>query len=214
MEKNNSTNRLRRNANIHRISEHEHRLEIIEAYSDWVARLERHGQGSEIYYASHVTLLFNDIPGDFRRKYDVMTDEAERIYATFLRHIVHDARAHSAQAKLPLWIVVPDLPKRNSDISEFRLNDGLHLNGPMLIPIDTRMLETLWMHMHPEAKSYKFYIRPDRALARIHIEPIKFSPERMTDYAFKTLKVKIPDLDTILIFPKTVSQLPDRVRAE
>jgi hypothetical protein len=186
------------------------RLEVIRSYAEWVGRLERYGRDGEIYYASHVTLMFRHIPGDFRRKYSVMSDEADRFYKTFIRHVVHNARSQKSQRKLPLWPVVPDLPKdMKSSFPEFRLNDGLHLNGPMLIPINTRMRETLWMHVQPEAKYYHEYVRPDRPLLRIHVEPIEFSPERMTDYAMKTLKFKIPDLDCIQIFPKSISELPE-----
>lgn len=191
-------------------TETQRRLEIIRAYGQWLSDLERYGHKGEIYYASHVTLMFKKIPGNSRRKYAVMADEADRIYATLLRHVVHDARTVRGQRKSPLWIVAPDLPKSlKLSFPEFRLNDGLHLNGPMLIPIKTRMRETLWMHVQPGAKYYHEYVRPDRPLLRIHIQPIEFSPERMTDYAMKTLKFKIPDLDYIQVFPKSISELPE-----
>ena len=31
----------------------------------------------------------------------------------------------------------------------------------------------------------------------------------MTDYTLKSLKWRIPDLDNVLIFPKTLSELPE-----
>ena len=46
------------------------------------------------------------------------------------------------------------------------------------------------------------------SLRRIHVEPVEETPKVMADYTLNSLKWRIPDLDHILIFSKTLSELP------
>ena len=74
--------------------------------------------------------------------------------------------------------------------------------------IDTRLRVTLNMHFDPNGHNYQHYIKEGYPLRRIHVEPVEETPKVMADYTLKTLKWRIPDLDHILIFPKTLSELP------
>ena len=144
-----------------------------------------------------------------------MADEADRVYSTLVRHVVHNPRSPSQAAKLPVWIVAPDYPVKKQDgmiakaiLAEVKINDGLHLNGIMLMRIDTRLRVPLNMHFDPTGQNYRHYIKEGYPLRRIHVEPIEKTPKVMADYTLKSLKRRIPDLDHILIFPKTLSELP------
>jgi hypothetical protein len=199
------------------ISPYVHRLKIIGAYTDWVENLERFGREDQIYYASLVTLQFNHIPGDIRHRKLVMADEADRIYRTFLRHVLKNPRDPSKQHLLPIWILPFDLPTKKTRGSpkaimrDVTINDGLHLGGVMLISTETKMKQTLTMHMDWKSPYYPQYVRPDRPLRRLDVTPIELGEAGyVTDYAMKSLKWKIPDLDDLLIFPKALSELPDR----
>jgi hypothetical protein len=78
-------------------------------------------------------------------------------------------------------------------LAEVTINDGLHLNGIMLTRIDTRLRVPLNMHLDPNGQHYQEYVHDGRPLRRIHV--------------LKSLKWRIPDLDNVLIFPKTLSEL-------
>ena len=196
---------------------HIHRLKIIKAYSDWLERLDRCGDGKQVWYASLVTLKFNRIPGDFRKRTLVMSDEAERVYSTFIRHVVRNPRDPSKQHLLPIWILPRDLPAKKhagspgAILREVSINEGLHLGGVMLMPTETRMRQSVACHFDWRGRYYKQYVRPDRPLWGINATPLELGDAGyVNDYAMKSLKWKIKDLDDLLIFPKSLTELQDR----
>ena len=136
-------------------SDHQIRLSIIQGWASWIEKaVERQHRGG-IWYAADITLMFDHIPGNFRRKWAVMADEADRVYSTLISHVVHNQRSPSQAAKLPIWIVAPDYQVKKHGMSakailaEVKINDGLHLNGIMLMRIDTRLRVTLSIHFDP-----------------------------------------------------------------
>ena len=202
-------------------SDHQIRLSIIQAWASWIDKVVERQHRGGIWYACDITLMFDHIPGNFRRKWAVMSDEADRVYSTLIRHVVHNPRSPSQAAKLPIWIVAPDYQFKKKDgisaraiLAEVKINDGLHLNGIMLVRIDTRLRVTLKMHFDPNGHNYRHYIKEGYPLRRIHVEPVEETPKVMADYTLKSLKRRIPDLDHILIFPKTLSELPKLRSAE
>ena len=120
------------------------------------------------------------IPGTFQQKWMVMANEANRVYSMLIRHVVHNPRSPSQAAKLPIWIVAPDYQVKKQDgmsakaiLAEVKFNDGLHLNGIMLMRIDTRLRVTLNMHFDPNGHNYRHYIKEGHPLRRIHVEQLK-----------------------------------------
>jgi hypothetical protein len=196
-------------------SDHQIRLSIIRAWVTWIQQVTERQYRGGIWYASDVTLMFDHIPGNYQRKWMVMSDEADRVYSTLIRHVVHNPRSPTQAAKLPIWIVAPDYPGKKqrgtsarATLADATINDGLHLNGIMLAHIDTRLRVPLNMHFEPNGQYYHEYVHDGRPLRRIHVEPVRETPNVMTDYTLKSLKWRIPDLDNVLIFPKTLSELP------
>jgi hypothetical protein len=196
-------------------SDHQIRLGIIQAWATWIQGVTEREYRGGIWYASDVTLMFDHIPGDYRRKWMVMSDEADRVYSTLINHVVHNPRSPRQAAKLPIWIVAPDYPFKKQNgmraramLAEVTINDGLHLNGIMLARIDTRLRMPLNMHFDPNGQHYREYVHDGHPLRRIHVEPVRKTTKVMTDYTLKSLKWRIPDLDNVLIFPKTLSELP------
>ena len=195
-------------------SDHQIRLSIIQGWASWIEKVVERQHRGGIWYAADITLMFDHIPGNFRRKWAVMADEADRVYSTLIRHVVHNPRSPSQAAKLPIWIVAPDYQVKKHGMSakailaEVKINDGLHLNEIMLMRIDTRLRVTLSMHFDPKGQYYQEYVHDGHPLRRIHVEPVRKTPNVMADYTLKSLKWRIPDLDNVLIFPKTLSELP------
>jgi hypothetical protein len=202
-------------------SDHENRLNIIQAWASWIEEVTDRGYRGGIWYASDVTLMFEHIPGNFLRKWMVMSGEADRVYSTLIRHVVHNSRSPSQAAKLPVWIAAPDYPvKKQGSVSdravlaEAKINDGLHLNGIMLMRIETRLRDTLRMHLDPNSRYYREYVRDEYPLRRIHVQPVERTPKVMATYTLKSLEWRIPDLNHILIFPKTLGELPKLLSSE
>jgi hypothetical protein len=196
-------------------TDHQIRLSMIQAWPSWIKTVVERQHRGGIWYASDITLMFDHIPGSFQQKWAVMADEADRVYSTLTNHVVHNQRSPSQAAKLPIWIVAPDYPFKKkhgmsarATLAEVKINDGLHLNGIMLMRIDTRLRVTLKMYFDPNGDNYRHYIKEGDPLRRIHVEPVEETPKVMADYTLKTLKWRIPDLDHILLFPKTPSELP------
>lgn len=143
-----------------------------------------------------------------------MFDEAERLYSTLICHLVRNPRSEMGKKKLPRAIFALDGrgSRKKVDIStravlaDLNVNGGLHLHGIMLVPIETRLRESIKMHFDRDSRYYSSYIRDDRPLRRIHVEPIRSTPEIATDYAMKSLK-RIFDLEHILILPKSQSEI-------
>jgi hypothetical protein len=162
--------------------------------------------------------MFHHIQGDFRRRKLIMFDEVERVYSTLICHIIRDARSPSQRTKLPIGIFALDLPvwKKIAKLSPQAMlrgtavNEGLHVNGVMVIPTETRLRIHLKDHLDPQRDPYRRYVRDDRPLRRIDVEPIRKNPAEVVDYAFKTIKFKLPDLDNLLLLPRSRSELPTR----
>jgi hypothetical protein len=195
----------------------QHRLSVLYAYADWIRRMLETPQGSELYYGNFVTLMFDHIPGNEERRTRIMFDEAERLYSTLVCHLVRNPRSEEGRKKLPKAIFALDGggSRKKVDMStravlaDLNVNGGLHLHGIMLVPTETRLRESIKMHFDRNSRHHSSYVRDDRPLRRIHVEPIRSTPEIATDYALKSLKEMV-DLDNILVLPKSQSELSNR----
>jgi hypothetical protein len=85
-----------------------------------------------------------------------------------------------------------------------RNDNGLHFNGPMLIPPKSRFQECPIEHIN--ANQYK-YAR--QGIERIDVKPIWNIPG-IAEYAFKTIKWGRADPGDILILPLSSSELPQK----
>lgn len=195
------------------------RLSILSAYAEWVNEIAK--RNDERRYAAIVTLMFRHIPGSFEQKWSVMRREAERVYSTLVRHVVRHPERKSSQSKLPIWVFAPDYPiwKRGKDggrasLADVSVNDGLHLQGVMFLPVESRMRVTLGMHMHPMRRWYREYVRPDHPVYRIHVEPIEETLDVAADYVLKTLKGRVPDLGYVEVLPRTLSEIGNEHRSK
>ena len=125
--------------------------------------------------------MFNHIPWNISQKWMVMADEADRVYSTLIRHVVHNPRTQSQAAKLPIWMSHPTTGEetsrneRKGNFGRGKTNDGLQLNGIMLMRIDTRLRIPLKVHFDPNGNNYDHYVKEGHPLRRIHVEPARES---------------------------------------
>src|ERR1700723_2035857 len=80
-------------------------------YASWANKI-LHGQYDDKQWKGYfVSFMFHHIPGPLEQQYMVMEDDIERIYATLVRHMVHDARSKAQREKLPILYAFPDYPR-------------------------------------------------------------------------------------------------------
>ena len=87
----------------------QYRFKLLSAVSDWLAGIEREGQDGHLFYGSLVTMMFHHISGSHRSRCGLMFSEAERVYNTLLRHVVHHPNRRGSWAKCPIMVMAPDL---------------------------------------------------------------------------------------------------------
>ena len=117
------------------------------------------------------------------------------MYATLVRHAVHDGRSKRQREKLPILYAFPDYPGTGAfqyDSDDVNINDGLHYHGIILIRTDTRLGRGLKPFIQfGEA----YFVKPGKPLRRLWIGDIdKATAERAVSYALKAIDWKIPDL--------------------
>ena len=188
-------------------------------YAAWIEQILEARRDGQIWNGYIVTFMFHHIPGPFDHKCSVMENEIERVYATLVRHVVHDSRSPSQRKKLPILYAFPDYPRKKMDPfrwEDVTINDGLHYHGIILIPIDTRLKMGLDMFINEEKneKTYRHLVKFGGPLRRIHIKPVDRTPRKVAGYAFKSIEWRIPDSNRMLILPKALSELPDKRRSD
>ena len=188
------------------------RINLKYDYGSWVDQILQGQYDNKEWKGYIVTYMFNHIVGSYERKRSVMENEIERVYATLVRHMVRDSRSASQRRKLPKVFAFPDYPRqqmhpfRRDDVT---INDGLHYHGIFLVRTDTRMKVSLDIYLQANED---YFIKPRRALRRIHIEPIDRTPGSAVNYVLKSIEWRIPDSNQMLVLPKAISELPSRVR--
>jgi hypothetical protein len=86
------------------------------------------------------------------------------------------------------------------------INDGLPYQGPVLATrVGTGLQEPLDVHFKQHGPAYF-----TKELHHIDVKPVTYDPEYVTGYGMKGLKRRSFFEDEILIFPRTVSELPTK----
>ena len=88
------------------------RLKIKYDYGAWIEQILKGKFDGQIWNGYIVSFMFNHIPGDHDHKCSVMENAIERVYATLIRHVVHDPRSQSERKKLPMLYAFPDYPRQ------------------------------------------------------------------------------------------------------
>ena len=186
----------------------DYRLKLKYDYGAWIEQILKGKFDGQIWNGYIVTFMFNHIPGTYDHKCSIMENAIERVYATLVRHVVHDPRSQSERRKLPRLYAFPDYPRRKMEPfrwEDITINDGLHYHGIVLIRIDTRLKVGLDTYVN---QNYRHFVKSGGPLRRIHIEPIDRTPAKAVDYVLKAIEWRIPDSNQMLILPKAVSELP------
>jgi hypothetical protein len=186
---------------------------MIKCYIDWL--IQQIQQGRLPYY---INIMFHQLPGP--SNLDIIEQMQSAIYKSFYptlcKQFAHHPHRKSQEYLLPQAGLFPDLPvrKRHKDsCSETNLNRGLQYNGFILVPPKSRLKGSFCGHIKREQHLYVDHTYNNRSLynrggiKRVHVVPIDRDPYNITDYAMKTIKAGKVDDATIIILPRTMSEM-------
>jgi hypothetical protein len=176
---------------------------LIEAYGEWV-----HANMDDGWDAYFFTFEFNQLPWPPSERIKLIHGYLHRWYGRLATRTVRYPRSPKWMPFLPKTILIPDYAVRKHSkkrLMQVTVNDGLHYHGLVLATrLGTRLQEPLDIHFKNNGATYF-----TKELHHLNVKPITYSPEFITDYGLKALKGRCSP-DDILIFPKTVSDLPSK----
>jgi hypothetical protein len=176
---------------------------LIEAYGEWV-----HANMDDGWDAYFFTFEFNQLPWPPSERIKLIHGYLRRWYGRLATRTVRYPRSPKWMPFLPKTILIPDYAVRKHSkkrLMQVTVNDGLHYHGLVLATrLGTRLQEPLDIHFKNNGATYF-----TKELHHLNVKPITYSPEFITDYGLKALKGRCSP-DDILIFPKTVSDLPSK----
>jgi hypothetical protein len=189
----------------------DYRLKLKYDYATWTNQILKGRYDENRWKGYMLSFMFNHIPGSIEQKYTVMEDEIDRVYATLVRHAVHDGRSKAQRGKLPILYAFPDYPGTGAfrfELDDVKINDGLHYHGIILIRTDTKLGRGLKPFMQ---FSNKYFVKPGKSLRRLWIDDIeKGTTEGAVNYALKAIEWRIPESNRMVIRPLALGELPDR----
>jgi hypothetical protein len=177
---------------------------LVHAFGDWI--IQEVLDGRIPYY---INIMFDPL----ERLTPVITQMTNAVYASkgsfygklCTRFDKHPGRK-SRHRFLPHAFLFYDLPVfkcgKKQSLRDVKINGGVHLNGVMTIPSQSRMKDEFSRHMRENRALYT-----QHGIRRIHVEPLTHDPHRVADYAMKTLKTGRIDWDTTVILPRSYSEL-------
>jgi hypothetical protein len=181
------------------------RIDQIAAYTAMVRdRLNQRG-----WTGSILTLMFKQLSGGEESIKLQMRETALQVYSAILKKMVR--RPRSPNAVRPLLIGCPDFPvfkHEKQPLCDNRPNDGLHWNGVLLAPPDSRLKISVEQYFADKQQQFvadreqQYFFQDWRVLTKVHSEPFDSADvDDVTGYVLKSVKNFRSSLDDISVFP-------------
>jgi hypothetical protein len=174
---------------------------LLQAYGQWVHDHMDHGG-----HGYFLSFMFSQIPGSDVSRILEMKKHLGWFYGRLAKASVPKASSPEWSEFLPKVVLAPDVPvpkRSKSKLRDVTINDGLHWHGLMLVnPLAPKIQEPLDLHIRQNRRKYLV-----GSIREIGIIPITYTPEYLTGFGLKSLKNRF-SMDEIVIFPRTVSELP------
>ena len=177
---------------------------VIQPYSTWAADLMAHGWDAYLG-----TLMFHELPGSMDAKIAQMHLGATLMFRRLITRMVRKPRSADWAPFLPRAVFAPDLPvpkKRTTPVCDPPTNDGLHMHGVVLTNGLGRLKEPLDQHFEQKRSTYLI-----GTLRTIDLRVIDRDPSKATEYALKGLKRSCFNADHLLVLPRSLGELQDKV---
>jgi hypothetical protein len=179
-----------------------HIQQLLQAYGQWVH--------DHIAYGCHgylLSFMFCQIKESDEKRMLEMRKHLGWFYGRLAKASVPKASSPKWSGFLPKAVLAPDFPVPKNSKQKLRdvtINDGLHWHGLILVnPFALKLPGNLDVHIKENWKKYLV-----GSIRKISVEPITHDPVYVTGYGMKGLKRRSFFEDEILIFPRTVSELP------
>jgi hypothetical protein len=154
------------------------------------------------------SFMFRHIPGSDNSRLLEMKKHLGWFYGRLAKASVPRASHPKWSPFLPKAILAPDFPvfkHAKQSLRDVTVNNGLHWHGLILKhPFGPCLHEPLDVHIQENLGKYLV-----GSIRQIDVKAITHDPEYVTGYGLKALKSKV-STDEILIFPRSVSELPSR----
>lgn len=164
---------------------------------DWI--LDHWLMDWQLYY---INFMFEPLPGNV----EAVLQQMERaickgFYSRFCTKFANHPGRPSQMRKLPRLWLFPDrpVPKREKiSLRDVQFNDnGLHFNGPLLIPPVSNFEECPIEHIHSNQRKYSVL-----GIDRVHVKEITCDLDELAEYMCKTIKWDQASADHILVLPE------------
>jgi hypothetical protein len=156
------------------------------------------------YFSS---FMFSQIRNSDASRMEDMKKHLGWFYGRLVKASVPKASSPKWSPFLPKVVLAPDLPVPKHSKVQLRdvaINNGLHWHGLILVnPLAPKLPGNLDVHIKKHWKKYLV-----GSIRTIDVKPITHAPEYVTEYGMKGLKRSSFSEDDILIFPRSVSELP------
>jgi hypothetical protein len=168
--------------------------------AEWMQ--EHLNEGWRLYY---INIMFKPFSGNAEAVVAQMNRAiCQGFYSRLCTEFSHHPTKPSQQMKLPMMWLFPDRhiwkkeKEKKSCIRDLQFNDnGVHFNGPMLVPLKSRFHECPVEHIHQNQRKYAVH-----GIDRIHVEHVNRTIEELADYMCKTIKWRRASTDNIIVLPE------------
>jgi hypothetical protein len=180
-----------------------HRIkQLLQAYGQWV-----HDHMTYGWHGYFLSFMFSQIQDLNTPRIEIMKKHLGWFYGRLAKASVPKASSPKWSPFLPKIILAPDLPvfkHSKVQLRDVTINNGLHWHGLVMVhSLAPKLPGNLDVHINENLRKYLV-----GSIRTIGVEPITHDPEYVTGYGMKGLKKKHICDDDILIFPRTVSELP------
>jgi hypothetical protein len=179
--------------------------EILQGYGAWIKEFRDAGWDGYL-----ISFMFKHISGSSVETVREMHREIERVYGKLASRVVRKPKSAKFAHLLPRAVFFPDVPcpkKDKQELGDVTVNDGIHVHGIVVVPKNSRLKVPLDQHFREKKR---MYTRRGK-ITRIHVQPIVFDEMFVTDYAGKAYKKRRVSGDEILVLPKSLKELPQKM---
>jgi hypothetical protein len=182
-----------------------HRIQqLLQAYGQWV-----HDQMAHGWHGYLLSFMFFQIQGSYEERMKEMKTHLGWFYGRLAKASVPKASSPEWSPFLPQVVLAPDLPVPKHSKVQLRdvtINNGLHWHGLIMVnPLPPKLPGNLDLHINENLRKYLV-----GSIRTIGVEPITHDPVYVTEYGMKGLKIRSFSTDDVLIFPRTVRELPNK----
>ena len=182
-----------------------HIQQLLQAYGQWVHDHTAYGWRGYLF-----SFMFSQINDPDDKKLDEMKKHLGWFYGRLAKNSVPKASSPKWSGFLPKVILAPDFPvpkkSKKQTLRDVTINNGLHWHALVMVnPFAPKLPGNLDVHISQNLRKYLV-----GSIRKIGVEPITHDPAYVTGYGMKGLKRRSFFQDEILIFPRTVSELPTK----